>query len=179
MDGGKLTSADERPALSGTNGRVRQRRDATRCATSASYIALNPGASYRAARQSWSNFLGNAAPQMLLCLHEESAVAIAHGYAKVTGKAMAAAVQRRPDARHHGDLQRLVRPHAVMVLGATGRSMPPSAAPGSTGSTRRAIRALVRPYTKWDDQPASPARRAQSLMRASFLAHACRKGRCT
>ena len=56
------------------------------------YIALNPGASYRGLHDSIVNFLGNETPQMLLCLHEESAVAIAHGYAKVTGMAMAAAV---------------------------------------------------------------------------------------
>src|SRR5262249_44445635 len=56
------------------------------------YIALNPGASYRGLHDSIVNFLGNETPQMLLCLHEESAVAIAHGYAKVTGRAMAAAV---------------------------------------------------------------------------------------
>src|ERR1700742_4465797 len=56
------------------------------------YIALNPGASYRGLHDSLVNHIGNAAPQMLLCLHEEAAVAIAHGYAKVTGKAMAAAV---------------------------------------------------------------------------------------
>src|ERR1043165_8517823 len=51
------------------------------------YIALNPGASYRGLHDSLVNYLGNTAPQMLLCLHEESAVAIAHGYAKVTGRA--------------------------------------------------------------------------------------------
>src|SRR5258707_15874263 len=56
------------------------------------YIALNPGASYRGLHDSIVNFLGNETPQMLLCLHEESAVALAHGYAKVTGKPMAAAV---------------------------------------------------------------------------------------
>src|SRR6202047_5488251 len=51
------------------------------------YIALNPGASYRGLHDSLVNHLGNARPQMLLCLHEEHAVAIAHGYAKVTGRA--------------------------------------------------------------------------------------------
>src|SRR5580704_10451659 len=56
------------------------------------YIALNPGASYRGLHDSIVNYLGNQTPQMLLCLHEEIAVAIAQGYAKVTGKAMAAAV---------------------------------------------------------------------------------------
>ena len=56
------------------------------------YIALDPGASYRGIRNSIVNYLGNETPQMILCLHEEVAVSIAHGYAKVTGKAMAAAV---------------------------------------------------------------------------------------
>ena len=56
------------------------------------YLALNPGASYRGLHDSIVNFLGNEKPQMLLCLHEEAAVAIAHGYAKVTGRSMAAAV---------------------------------------------------------------------------------------
>src|SRR5918993_2814510 len=55
-------------------------------ATEIPYIALNPGASYRGFHDSLVNYLGNERPQMLLCLHEEAAVAIAHGYAKVTGK---------------------------------------------------------------------------------------------
>ena len=64
------------------------------------YIALNPGASYRGLHDSLVNYLGNEQPQMLLCLHEESAVAIAHGYAKVTGKAMAAAVHSNVGLMH-------------------------------------------------------------------------------
>src|SRR5215470_10323172 len=52
------------------------------------YIALNPGASYRGIHDSLVNYLGNTRPRMLLCLHEESAVALAHGYAKVTGRPM-------------------------------------------------------------------------------------------
>src|SRR5262249_56825300 len=64
------------------------------------YIALNPGASYRGLHDSLVNHLGNAAPQMLLCLHEESAIAIAHGYAKITGRAMAAAVHSNVGLMH-------------------------------------------------------------------------------
>src|SRR6476659_936144 len=69
-------------------------------ATDIPYIALNPGASYRGFHDSLVNYLGNSKPQMLLCLHEESAVAIAHGYAKVTGKAMAAAVHSNVGLMH-------------------------------------------------------------------------------
>mgnify|MGYP002136063019 CR=1 FL=1 len=63
------------------------------------YVALNPGASYRGLHDSLVNYLGNRQPQMLLCLHEEAAVAIAHGYAKVTGKAMAAELPGHDDRR--------------------------------------------------------------------------------
>ena len=44
------------------------------------YVLLDPGASYRGLHDSLVNFLGNERPQMLVCLHEEHAVAIAHGY---------------------------------------------------------------------------------------------------
>jgi thiamine pyrophosphate-dependent acetolactate synthase large subunit-like protein len=41
------------------------------------YIAFNPGASFKGLHDSFVNYLGNKNPQMLLALHEESAVAIA------------------------------------------------------------------------------------------------------
>src|ERR1700739_866309 len=64
------------------------------------YVALNPGASYRGLHDSLVNHLGNRAPQMLLCLHEEHAVAIAHGYAKVTARPMAAAAHANVGLMH-------------------------------------------------------------------------------
>ena len=64
------------------------------------YIAVTPGASYRGLHDSIVNYLGNAAQQMLLCVHEEAAVAIAHGYAKVAGKAIAAAVHSNVGLQH-------------------------------------------------------------------------------
>jgi thiamine pyrophosphate-dependent acetolactate synthase large subunit-like protein len=74
------------------------------------YISLNPGASYRGLHDSLVNYLGNESPQMLLCLHEEHAVGIAHGYAKVTERPMAVAVHSNVGlhARQHGYLQRLL-----------------------------------------------------------------------
>src|SRR3954466_16240313 len=64
------------------------------------YLALNPGASYRGLHDLIVNYLGNERPQMLLCLHEESAVAIAHGYAKATGKMMGAVVHSNVGLMH-------------------------------------------------------------------------------
>ena len=64
------------------------------------YIALTPGASFRGLHDSLVNHLGNERPQMLIALHEEHAVAIAHGWAKVTGRAMAAAVHSNVGLMH-------------------------------------------------------------------------------
>jgi thiamine pyrophosphate-dependent acetolactate synthase large subunit-like protein len=137
------------------------------------YVALNPGASYRGLHDSLVNYLGNSAPQMLLCLHEESAVAIAHGYAKVTGKAMAAAVHSNVGLMHatmaifNAWCDRM----PVLVLGATGPVDASKRRPWIDWiHTARDQGALVRPYTKWDDQPASPAAAREALMRAAWLA---------
>ena len=53
------------------------------------YISLCPGASYRGLHDSIINHLGNETPSMIVCLHEDHSVAIAHGYAKATGEPMA------------------------------------------------------------------------------------------
>ena len=60
------------------------------------YVCLNPGASYRGLHDSLVNYLGNTNPQMLVCLHEEHAVAMAQGYAQVTDKPLAVIVHRLP-----------------------------------------------------------------------------------
>ena len=64
------------------------------------YLALNPGASYRGLHDSIVNYLGNTRPQMLLCLHEESAVAIAQGYAKASDRMMGAVVHSNVGLMH-------------------------------------------------------------------------------
>src|SRR5262245_31636756 len=53
------------------------------------YVATNPGASFRSLHESLVNYGGNTKPELLTCLHEESAVGMAHGYAKASGKPMA------------------------------------------------------------------------------------------
>jgi thiamine pyrophosphate-dependent acetolactate synthase large subunit-like protein len=53
------------------------------------YIALNPGASYRGLHDSMVNFEGGKGPEIILCTHEEIAVAMANGYARATGEIMA------------------------------------------------------------------------------------------
>ena len=137
------------------------------------YVALNPGASYRGLHDSLVNHLGNAAPQMLLCLHEEHAVAIAQGWAKVTGKPMLAAVHSNVGLFHatmavfNAWCDRM----PVIVLGATGPVDAAKRRPWIDWiHTAQDQGAIVRPYVKWDAQPASPAAAREALFRAAWLA---------
>ncbi len=137
------------------------------------YIALNPGASFRGLHDSLVNHLGNEAPTMLLCLHEEHAVAIAHGYAKVTGRAMAAALHSNVGLMHgtmaifNAWCDRM----PVIVIGATGPVDAMKRRPWIDWiHTARDQGAMVRGYTKWDDQPASPEAAREAIYRGAWLA---------
>ena len=143
------------------------------------YVALNPGASYRGLHDSLVNYLGNERPQMLLCLHEESAVAIAQGYAKVTGRAMAVVVHSNVGLMHatmaifNAWCDRM----PVIVLGATGPVDAAKRRPWIDWiHTARDQGALVRGYVKWDDQPASPAAAREALLRAALIANTAPTG---
>jgi thiamine pyrophosphate-dependent acetolactate synthase large subunit-like protein len=148
-------------------------------ATGVPYIALNPGASYRGYHDSLVNYLGNEQPQMLLCLHEESAVAIAQGYAKVTGRAMAAAVHSNVGLMHatmavfNAWCDRM----PVVLLGATGPVDASRRRPWIDWIHTAADQgALVRGYTKWDDQPASPGAAYEAILRANWIANTAPRG---
>ena len=143
------------------------------------YIALTPGASYRGLHDSIVNYLGNTTPQMLLCVHEETAVAIAHGYAKVTGKAIAAAVHSNVGLQHatmamfNAWCDRM----PVVVLGATGPVDAMHRRPWIDWiHTARDQGALVRGYTKWDDQPASAGAAREALLRGTWIANTAPQG---
>jgi thiamine pyrophosphate-dependent acetolactate synthase large subunit-like protein len=173
---GDAASAIERPSPSGVNA-ASYGSDVvaeTLRALGIDYIALNPGASYRGLHDSLVNFLGNEQPQMLLCLHEESAVAIAHGYAKVTGRAMAVAVHSNVGLFHatmaifNAWCDRM----PMLILGATGPVDAPKRRPWIDWiHTARDQGAIVRGYTKWDDQPASPVAGREAVLRAAWLAN--------
>jgi thiamine pyrophosphate-dependent acetolactate synthase large subunit-like protein len=176
-----LLSAFDRPVSAGVNAASFGSdvvADALR-ATDIPYIALNPGASYRGFHDSLVNYLGNECPQMLLCLHEESAIAIAHGYAKVTGKAMAAAVHSNVGLMHgtmaifNAWCDRM----PMVIFGATGPVDAVKRRPWIDWiHTARDQGALVRGYTKWDDQPASPTAAREAVLRANWIANTAPRG---
>jgi thiamine pyrophosphate-dependent acetolactate synthase large subunit-like protein len=137
------------------------------------FIALNPGSSYRHLHDSLVNYLGNRSPQMLMVLHEEHAIAIAHGYAKVTGKPMAAAVHSNVGLMHAtmAIYNAWCDRAPVMVLGANGPVDAPRRRPWIDWiHTTRDQAALIRNFLKWDDEPVSPAAAVESITRAWQLA---------
>jgi len=143
------------------------------------YVALNPGSSFRGLHDSLVNYLGNENPQLLLCLHEEHTVAIAHGWAKVTGKPMAVIVHSNVGLMHasmaiyNAWCDRV----PILIFGATGPVDANHRRPWIDWiHTSRDQAAIVRPYVKWDDQPASLEASLESMLRSSIIAKTAPKG---
>jgi acetolactate synthase I/II/III large subunit len=137
------------------------------------YIALTPGASFRGLHDSLVNYLGNKNPKILLCVHEEHAVALAHGYARVTGRPMAVALHANVGLMHatmaifNAWCDRI----PIFMLGAVGPMDAVKRRPWVDWiHTSRDLGALIRGYTKWDDQPGSVAAALEAMVRAYRIA---------
>lgn len=138
----------------------------------APYVALNPGSSFRGLHDSLVNYLGNRDPQILLCLHEEHAVAIAHGWAKVTGTPLAVILHANVGLMHasmavyNAWCDRV----PMMIFGATGPVDASKRRPWIDWiHTSRDQAAVIRPYVKWDDQPASLEASLSAMLRSSVI----------
>ena len=137
------------------------------------YVCLNPGASYRGLHDSIVNHLGNKAPQMLLCLHEGNAVAIAHGYAKVSGSPLGVILHSNVGLMQGamGIFNAWCDRVPVLVMGATGPMDAAQRRPWIDWiHTAQDQGALIRNFTKWDDQPTSVAAAQEALLRATQIA---------
>jgi thiamine pyrophosphate-dependent acetolactate synthase large subunit-like protein len=143
------------------------------------FIALTPGASFRGFHDSLVNYLGNQRPELLLALHEENAVAIAHGYARATGRPMAVALHANVGLMHatmaifNAWCDRM----PMLILGAQGPMDAVHRRPWVDWiHTSRDLGALVRGYVKWDDQPASVPAAIESIVRAHMIAGTAPQG---
>jgi thiamine pyrophosphate-dependent acetolactate synthase large subunit-like protein len=137
------------------------------------YIALNPGASYRGFHDSIVNYLGNQDPQMLLCLHEDHAVSVAHGYAKVTGEPMACVLHSNVGLLHGlmGIFNAWCDRAPMIVMGATGPVDALLRRPWIDWiHTAKDQGALLRNFTKFDDEPRSPGAVVETMLRAVMVA---------
>jgi thiamine pyrophosphate-dependent acetolactate synthase large subunit-like protein len=143
------------------------------------YIALTPGASFRGLHDSLVNYLGNTKPKILLCLHEEHAVSIAHGYARVTGRPMAVALHSNVGLMHAtmAIFNAWVDRVPIFMLGAVGPVDAVQRRPWVDWiHTASDLGALVRGYTKWDNQPASIPSTLESMVRAYQIAMTAPRG---
>ena len=143
------------------------------------YVLLNPGASFRGLHDSLVNHLGNEKPQMIVVLHEEHAVAIAHGYTKVTRKPLIAILHSNVGLMH-GSMaifDAWVDRVPVIVLGATGPVDANKRRPWIDWiHTAQDQGALVRNFIKWDAQPASIPSAQEALLRARQIATTAPQG---
>lgn len=143
------------------------------------FVALNPGASFRGLHDSLVNYLGNEAPTMLMVLHEMHAPAIAQGYTKVTGQPMAVVLHSNVGLMNGtmGVFNAWCDRCPMLIIGATGHVDAARRRPWIEWiHTCRDQGALVRGYTKWDDQPASADAAVEAIARGLQIATTAPKG---
>ena len=121
------------------------------------YIAANPGSTFRGLHESLINYGGNKKPELLTCCHEESSVAMAHGYAKIEGKPMlvmahgTVGLQHASMAIYNAYADRVP---VYIMLGNIADATCRRSDVEWTHSVQDAA-AMVRDYIKWDDMPVS------------------------
>src|SRR5262245_60766237 len=136
------------------------------------YICSNTGSSFRGLQESVINYGNNEHPEFLTCCHEESSVAMAHGYFKVEGKPLCVmahgtvGLQHAAMAIYNAFVDRVP---AIVIIGNTAdaeKRQPPA----EWYHSLQDAAAMLRDFTKWDDQPASLQHFAESLVRGYKVA---------
>ena len=135
------------------------------------YVSANPGSSFRGMHESLINYGGNRNPEFITNCHEESSVAMAHGYFKAEGKPMAVLAHGTVGLQHA----------AMAIYNAWCDRVPVYIMLGNyvDAAIRRPAEwyhgvqdcaGMVRDFTKWDDQPASLTHFGESAVRAYKIA---------
>jgi acetolactate synthase I/II/III large subunit len=132
------------------------------------YVCANPGSSFRGLHESFVNYGHNKSPELLTCCHEESSVAMAHGYAKIEGKPLMIMAHGTVGLQHA----------SMAIYNAFADRVPVYIVLGNIadGTWRRSdvewahsvqdAASMVRDYTKFDDAPVSLQQFAESAVRA-------------
>ena len=132
------------------------------------YVFSNPASSARGIHESIINYGGNKKPEFITCMHEESAVAMTHGYFKVAGKPAAALCHGTVGLQHAAmALYNAWCDRAASIIMVGNRMDAVGRQPGVP--TIHAVQdpgLLVRDFTKWDDNPQSLQHFAESMVRA-------------
>ena len=136
------------------------------------YVAANPGSTFEGLHESLINYGDNKMPELLTCCHEESAVAMSHGYYKIEGKPMMALIHGTIGLQHAS--MAIYNAYAdrvpiYMVVGDHADGAERASGVQSLHSAQD-MGGLVRDFTKWDDQPYSLGHFAESAVRAYNIA---------
>jgi acetolactate synthase I/II/III large subunit len=136
------------------------------------FLSMNCASSFRGIHEALVNYGKNVKPEILTCPHEEIAVHMAQGYAKMEGKPMAVmchgtvGLQHASMALYNAWCDRV--PVYVMIgniLEADKRALGVEWAHSALDPA-----AMVRDFVKWDDQPSSLQHFAESAVRAYKVA---------
>jgi thiamine pyrophosphate-dependent acetolactate synthase large subunit-like protein len=128
------------------------------------YVAANPGSTFESLHESLINYGGNEKPELLTCLHEESAIGMAHGYAKVEGKPMMVMLHGTVGLMHGSMAIYNAYADRVPVYMIVGNYQDPHGI-GALHSAQD-LGSLVRDYTKWDAESLTAQEFAASAVRA-------------
>jgi acetolactate synthase-1/2/3 large subunit len=132
------------------------------------YIFANPGSSFRGLQESFINYGKNTQPEWITCCHEESSIAMAHGYFKIEGKPILCMAHGTVGLQHAS--MALYNAYAdrvpvYLILGNEQEIAFRRSDVEWTHSVQDAA-AMVRDYTKWDDSPISLGHFAESAVKA-------------
>src|SRR5215470_6161501 len=136
------------------------------------YVFSNPASSLRALHESLIDYGSNKKPEFITCMHEESSVGMAHGYFKATGKLGMMLCHGTVGLQHATMAIYNAWCDRVPLIAIGGNDLDAAyRAPGvPTYHSAQDINAIVRDFTKWDDQPVSLQHFAQSFVRAYKIA---------
>ncbi len=136
------------------------------------YLAINCASSYRGLHEAVVNHGNNTMPEIITCTHEDTAVHIAQGYAKIEGKPIAMAchgvvgLQHATMAMYNAWCDRV----PVMVFGGNIMEADKRMPGAEWVHSGVDIGQIVREFTKWDDQPTTLTHFAESTVRAYKIA---------
>ena len=135
-------------------------------------VCANPGSAFRGIQESVINYGGNSKPEFITCCHEESSVAMGHGYFKVEGKPMLVFAHGTVGLQHASMAVYNAFCDRVPVFIVAGNNL--------NAATRRSnvdwvhsvqdAGSLLRDFTKFDDSPVSLGQFAESSIRAYKIA---------
>jgi thiamine pyrophosphate-dependent acetolactate synthase large subunit-like protein len=136
------------------------------------YLPSNCASSFRALHESLIDYGGNTKPEFLTCMHEESAVAMGHGYFKACGKPLLTLCHGTVGLQHASMAIYNAWCDRVPVIVVGGNDLDAAYRPPGVPTFHAAqdINAMVRDYTKWDDTPVSLQHFSQSFVRAYKIA---------